>query len=163
MGYDTEFEGAFNLDKPLTEAHKVYLEKFSRTRRMRRSEAKAAILLDPIRDAVNLTVGEDGGYYVGSLGFMGQDDDESVIDHNEPPAGQPGLWCQWVPNENGTAIEWDGGEKFYKYVNWIKYLIAHFLQPWGYTVNGTVSWRGENFNDLGYIIVTNNEVTTQSR
>ena len=44
---------------------------------------------------------------------------------------QPGLWCQWVPNASGTAIVWDEGEKFYYYIEWIKYLIEHFLRAVG--------------------------------
>jgi hypothetical protein len=162
MGYHTEFEGAFNLDKPLDDAHKAYLNKFAQTRRMMRSEEKVAELPDPIREAANLPVGKEGGYFVGGTGFMGQNNDTSVYDHNSPPTGQPGLWCQWVSNEDGTAIEWDGGEKFYEYVLWIKYIIANFLKPWGYTLNGVVSWRGEDFNDVGDIVVTNNVVTTKS-
>lgn len=161
MGYHTDFEGAFTLDKPLTEAQRTYLNKFASTRRMHRSESKVAELPDPVREAVGLPVGLDGGYYVGGTGFMGQDNDDSVNDHNHEPLGQPGLWCQWVPNEDGTCIEWDGGEKFYHYVPWIKYIITHFLRPWGYTLNGTVSFRGENFNDVGDIVITNNEVAVK--
>lgn len=157
MGYHTDFEGSFKLDKPLSEAHKTYLDKFSRTRRMDRSESKVIGLPDPIREAVCLPVGERGCYFVGASGFSGQDRDESIVDYNSPP-GQPGLWCKWVPNSDGTAIEWDGGEKFYDYVSWLRYIIDHFLEPWGYTLNGEVDYRGENFNDVGTITVTNNEV-----
>ena len=51
---------------------------------------------------------------------------------------QPGLWCGWRPNEDGTVIEHDGGEKFYDYTEWIQYLVHHFLEPWGYKLNGDV-------------------------
>jgi hypothetical protein len=47
-----------------------------------------------------------------------QGHDLSIIDHNYPPENQPGLWCQWIPNEDGTAICWDGGEKFYNSIEW---------------------------------------------
>lgn len=161
MGYHTDFDGVFNLDNPLTEAQKTYLQKFASTRRMKRDEAKVAELSDPVREAVGLPVGTDGGYFVGSTGFMGQDNDASVLDHNYEPSDQPGLWCQWAPNEDGTCIEWDGGEKFYEYVPWIKYIITHFLKPWGRTLNGVVSFRGEHFNDVGDIVITNNEVAVK--
>jgi len=36
MGYTTESEGAFHLDRPLDGEHWKYLMKFSRTRRMKR-------------------------------------------------------------------------------------------------------------------------------
>lgn len=71
---------------------------------------------------------------------------------------QPGLWCQWVPNHDGSAIEWDGGEKFYEYIEWIEYLTAHFLGPWGYTLNGEVQWQGEESEDMGLIRIVYNEV-----
>ena len=34
MGYTTTFDGEFKLDKPLIPAHKAYLMKFAKTRRM---------------------------------------------------------------------------------------------------------------------------------
>lgn len=51
------------------------------------------------------------------------------------------------------------GEKFYKYVEWIKYLIDKILKPRGYIVDGEVHWRGEEFRDIGNIVVKNNKVT----
>jgi hypothetical protein len=160
MGYHTEFQGSFRLDKPLSEDHKNYLNKFSSTRRMQRNELKAAELHDPIREKVQLPVGEDGAYFVGGTGFAGQDRDDSIVEYNYPPSGQPGFWCQWVPNSDGTCIEWDEGEKFYFYVEWVEYLINNFLKPWGYTINGKVSWRGESFHDIGTIMITDNVVMT---
>lgn len=76
-------------------------------------------------------------------------------------AGFPGFWCQWVPNSEGTAIEWDGGEKFYNYVEWIEYLIQHFFEPWGVKLNGEVEWSGEESDDLGLISVKDNVVTVK--
>ena len=78
-----------------------------------------------------------------------------------PHEGMPGLWCDWVPNEDGTALEWNGAEKFYDYVPWIKYLIENFIKPWGLTVNGEVEWEGEESGDLGLIVVKDNVVTTK--
>lgn len=72
---------------------------------------------------------------------------------------QPGLWCQWTPNGEGTAIVWDEGEKFYYYIEWIEYLIEHFLAPWGYKLNGEVSWDGESSDDRGIIRITDNVVS----
>jgi hypothetical protein len=67
-----------------------------------------------------------------------------------------------VPNDDGTAIVWDGGEKFYEYVDWIEYLINNFLQPWGYVLNGEVEWFGEDRDDRGLIVVDNNAVSTKT-
>ena len=158
MGYTTDFEGSFKLDRPLTVAHKVYLDQFAETRRMKRDAAKTEKRDDPVRLAVGLPVGEEGAYFVGEGGFAGQDNGSDVLNHNVSPEGQPGLWCKWVPNEAGTAIEWSGAEKFYDYVEWIAYLIEHFLEPWGYKVNGVVEWDGEESDDKGRIHVKDNMV-----
>src|SRR5262245_45524459 len=130
MGYHTLFEGEFRLDRPLREAEARYLLKFSRTRRVKRDPVKAALMPDPEREALNLHPGVEGCYFVGGLGFAGQDDDDSVLDGGEPPWGQPGLWCQWVPTPDRQGIVWDRLEKFYNYVDWLRYLIEHFLKPW---------------------------------
>jgi hypothetical protein len=175
MGYTTTFRGRFDLDRPLQAEHAAYLTAFSETRRMKRNPLVAATIPDLTRDAVGLPVGDDGCYFVGGLGFMGQGDDPSVIDHNLPPGetldsttwkrtkedwAQPGLWCQWIPSEDLRGIEWNRGEKFYDYVAWLRYLIEHFLKRWGYQLNGAVTWQGEEHGDHGTITVTNNEVTT---
>lgn len=161
MGYTTDFQGEFKLNKPLTTKHRVYLTKFAETRRMLRNPVRAAKLPDPERLAVGLLVGNDGEYFVGAQGFAGQEHDDSIIDYNTPPSTQPGLWCQWIPTEDGTAIVWDGGEKFYEYVEWLEYLINNFLAPWGYVLNGEVEWFGEDANDRGKIVVSNNVVKTK--
>lgn len=158
MGYTTEFEGHFHLDKPLREEHARYLHKFSRTRRVKRDSEKAARMDDPERLILNLAVGPQACYFVGGLSFAGQDRDDSILDYNKPPAGQPGLWCHWVPAEDGQGIEWDRGEKFYEYVDWLRYLVKHFLQQWGYVLNGDVAWSGEAHGDTGIIRVVNNVI-----
>lgn len=199
MGYHTEFEGEFRLDKPLSKEHADYLRKFNETRRMARSEELTAKRPDPIREAVALPVGRNGCFFVGECGSFGQGSAlvctscnnietnagfyrsgpkdcpkcgnqmmSDITDYNQPPGmfdvggdpgRQPSLWCQWTPNEDSTAIEWDFGEKFYSYVEWLEYIIKYFLKPWGYTLNGEVRYRGDDFDDLGTIVVEDNEVS----
>lgn len=101
MGYTTTFKGQVTIEPPLNAAEISYLRAFAATRHMDRAK---------------------GPYYVGA-------DDGDVHDGNRPPAEQPGLWCQWVPTEDGAAIVWDGGEKFYCADEWMRYLIDHFLAP----------------------------------
>lgn len=73
----------------------------------------------------------------------------------------PGIWCDWwAPND--SEICHNGGEKFYFYVEWIEYLIKHFFIPEGYTLNGEVRWRGEDFDDVGKIIIKDNVVEVDS-
>lgn len=144
MGYTTDFKGGFEINKPLHEELKNYLTKFSETRRMKRK-------LDD-------KFGVEGEFYVDGGGYAGQDRESNIIDYNSPPKTQPGLWCQWIPNEDGTEIVWDGGEKFYKYVEWLEYIIKNFLEPEGYVLNGEVYFQGEYYNDNGVIVVEDNKV-----
>jgi hypothetical protein len=59
------------------------------------------------------------------------------------------------------GIEWDGGEKFYNYTEWLVYLINKILKPNGYVLNGVVQWQGEEVGDVGEIFVEDNKVFTQ--
>lgn len=158
MGYTTDFTGSFELDRSLAPEHGAYLKRFATTRRMMRDASKTTQRSDPGREAAGLPVGPQGAYFVGAGGGYGQEHSEDVLDYNSPPDGQPGLWCQWVPTDEGTAIVWDGNEKFYYYVEWLEYLIEHFLGPWGYKLNGQVTWRGEDFDDSGVLYVRDNRV-----
>lgn len=158
MGYRTDFVGAFRLSIPLERAQHEYLTKFNQTRRMKRDPDKAAKLPDPVREAAGLPVGPEGAYFVGGTGHMGQDHDCSILDYNNEPVGQPGLWCQWAPDGTGEYIGWDGGEKFYSYVEWLEYLIEHFLKPWKLELSGVVRWRGEDAGDRGSIVVNGHTV-----
>ena len=130
MGYTTEFEGRFILNKPLDEETYTYLINFADSRRMKRD-------VDP-------KYGIEGEFYTA-------DESTGVIDYNTPPSTQPGLWCQWIPSEDHKGIEWDGNEKFYNYREWLDYIIKNFLEPKGYKLSGTVKYQSERSNDRGII------------
>lgn len=147
MGYTTDFSGRFELNKPLSEKMYNYLKLFNQTRRMKRN--------------VDAAFGIEGEFFVFGAGFMGQDNDATVIDGNQQPSTQCGLWCQWMPSEDRMGIEWDEGEKFYSYTEWLVYLIHKFLAPNGYVLNGVVQWQGEENGDVGEIFVEDNRVFTQ--
>lgn len=187
MGYTTYFDGQFDVTPTLSDAHREYLTAFSQSRRMRRNPdllppdpiREAAGL--PAGDEGAYFVGA-GGFrgqdsdpsvldYNEPPGSASMVHDRDMSTFNErfndyqrrkaeaiKNGAQPGLWCQWVPNDEGTAIVWDEGEKFYSYVEWIEYLIAHFLAPWGYKLNGEVRWVGEDSSDRGIILVADNVV-----
>ena len=167
MGYTTYFDGKFTLDCPLSAEHHAYLTAFASTRRMARDAKLTEARPDPLRAATGLPVGEEGGYFVGEEGFRGQGLDgnrgrsastSDVIEYNQPPSGQPELWCQWIPTDDGAAIVWDEGEKFYYYIEWLQYIVEHFLTPWGYTLSGEVAWNGEEPADFGKIMVSSTPV-----
>jgi len=77
--------------------------------------------------------------------------------HDEP--GYPGIWCNWAPSSCGEYIEWNEAEKFYDYIEWLEYIINKFLKPNNYILNGTVEWKGEDDDDIGKIIVKDNQVS----
>lgn len=158
MGYTTKFDGKVTVEPPLNQDEITFLTKFSETRRM------ACV---------------QGPYYVDRGGSFGQDHGPDVLDYNEPPKGQPGLWCHWVPTEDGTAIVWDGGEKFYDAVEWMQYIIDHFIGPkplanpgavrstlpvcdimlpflTGHNLNGQFEAQGEERGDHWLLVVENN-------
>ena len=101
--------------------------------------------------------GFKGEFFAREDGQSGQSNDVSVIEYNNPSPTQPGLWCQWVINNN-NELEWDGGEKFYSYIEWLNYLIKNFFKPWGVLLNGEIEWVGEDSSDRGKIVVTDNKV-----
>lgn len=166
MGYSTEFTGQFDLDKPLTPEHHAYLARFAKIRHMRWLDEVIDNQHDPIRTAVGLPAGQAGMYLTSDL-VMHESyghhfpHDHAIIDYNDSPFGVPGLWLQWIPNEDGTALTWNGGEKFYEYVPWLEFLLKHFLVPWGYTLNGRVTWQGDDSDDRGVITVEQNKVIVQ--
>lgn len=165
MGYTTDFNGVLKLNRALSAEMKEYLIKFNESRRMARNVDTLnrvfkgqGGLPQGLTGAAREPYGMQGEYFVEGGGFMGQENDDSVIDHNSPAKTQPGLWCQWRPTDDGAGIEWDGGEKFYNYVEWLEYIVKNFLAPNGYKLTGAVQWRGEDFSDLGTILVQDNEI-----
>ena len=145
MGYTTDFTGKISIEPPLSFDEVAFLKKFSESRRMERDQ---------------------GPYYVDAGGFMGQDRD-GVVNHNMPPCGQPGLWCQWIPSDCGTSILWNECEKFYDSVEWIQYIIDHFigdnpiamsellfLRP--HKLSGRIEAQGEEYSDRWTLEVKDN-------
>ena len=190
MGYTTDFQGQLNIDRVLTNEDVNYIKKFNDSRRMKRDVSKLYELYkgeggNPFLPKEE-TYGNEGEYFVGGKEYFGQDRDDSIINYNQSPGTvvkgtdedfgtywsrytkqiqdgscQPGLWCQWTTDEEGTCLEWDGGEKFYYYVEWLKYLINHFFDKWGVKLNGEITWVGEDSEDMGKIVVVDNVVTVK--
>ena len=157
MGYSTEFTGSFKFNRPLTEEQTKYIQMFAGTRRMKRDPQKLLSMADPVRLSVGLGLGDEGGYYVGAGGFLGQKEDESILDYNNPPKHQPGLWCNWTTD--GKELYWNGSEKFYHYIEWLDYLIVDFFVQWDVKLNGEVEWQGDDEDDSGTITIIDNVVS----
>ena len=153
LGYTTHFSGSVNIEPPLN-AHEIdYLVNFMTSRRVKRIS---------------------GPYTVEPRPYRHEAEDPDVISYNEPPDGQPGLWCSWEPSTDGREIEWSGAEKFYHAAEWMAYLIDHFLKPgaeasktqsplfesftFNHIAHGTIEAQGEDPDDRWALIVEDNEV-----
>lgn len=145
MGYSTDFDGEFSLNKTLSKEIKEFLTVFSRTRRVKRN--------------VHEIFGIEGEFHT----LLDSKLQNNIADDNKPPSTQPGLYCQWKPSEDGNSIRWDGGEKFYNYIEWISYIINKILAPNGYVLNGSVDWYGEDRSDSGTITVKDNRVFVKEK
>ncbi|GAA3778723.1 hypothetical protein GCM10022225_78430 [Plantactinospora mayteni] len=108
MGYETTFTGRVSISPPLNAAEIRYLTRFAGVRHMHRAR---------------------GPYFVDGGGYAGQDIEPDVLDGSTPPPEQPGLWCQWIPSEDGATLGWDEEEKFYHAERWMAYLVDTFLKP----------------------------------
>lgn len=149
MGYSTEFSGKIMIDPPLNTAEMQYLMDFSESRRMK-------------------TLG--GCYSITS------EDNDDVIDYNKPPDNQPGLWCDFVPLSD-TELGWNGSEKTYDAIDWIEFIIEHFLKKnahaqrsgdrlfesfqFNHVCNGKIVAQGEDPDDRYVILVKDNKVTVR--
>lgn len=166
MGYQTEFYGSVTVEPPLNEHEISFLEDFAASRRMQR---------------------KSGPYFCAA-----RDDyqDPDVTEYNRPPAEQPGLWCQWIPYDEGHGIIWDQNEKFYEADKWMKYIVEHFLKPravlqqrldtdyferngfpvdprfqhftFDHVVNGEIEAQGEDREDHWVLVVKDNVVKVGS-
>ena len=77
------------------------------------------------------------------------------------PGTPSGGCCDWKASWDGTEIKHSGAEKSYKYVEWLRFILARYLIPWGYVLNGSVDWHGDDAEDLGRITIVNNVVAAK--
>lgn len=189
MGYTTDFSGRLEITPALNYKQMEYINRFSHTRRMKRDVATLMVLFKgqhgypftKSKDPKKI-YGNEGEYFAREDGQSGQSKDSSILDFNVAPGQlgyndknywkenekrsekgicQPGLWCQWeiVMDGDKCYLQWDGGEKFYAYTEWLKYLINHFFSKWKVKLNGSIHWTGEESTDMGKIKVIDNKVT----
>ncbi|MBO2945622.1 hypothetical protein JJQ72_16710 [Paenibacillus sp. F411] len=155
MGYTTIFAGQYKLNKPLDDKTNELLQGLARTRRMKRDPE----ILEDLGFGKAEIFGIEGEFFIDPEKHDPFRNCPSVVDHNEPPATQPGLWLQWVPTEDRQSLVWDKGEKFYEAGSWIIYLIERILSPKGYVVNGIVNAQGQHRDDRWRIEVKGNKVS----
>lgn len=108
MGHTTDFIGHIDIAPSLNSDEIAYLTAFSESRRCERPGGAYAVPGNPRA--------EDSSAFSGDS-------------YGRTPVGQPGLWCDWVPCWDGCCLAFNGAEKFYSPVAWLRYLIDHFLRP----------------------------------
>jgi len=159
MGTEVYIHGSIQIAPRLEERHADYLTRFNRTRRMKRNVRVLTKMeeVDSTHAAVGLPLGLEGGYYVG-------DDEDwrcpSIVDANRPPRGQPRLWCPWMPTHDLSGLTVSNDVSNDDFPTWLRYVIKHFLAPWGYTVSGLLVWdnpsRGRYQPSCMKLVVHNN-------
>lgn len=156
MGYSTTFKGSIQVEPPLSPEEIKFLQGFARTRRTQRKEGPYYVAPEQSKTvSFDQSVGQDYG-------------NPNVTDMNNPPLGQPGLWCQWEPTDDGKAIEWNGSEKFYDSLEWMQYLMDHFIGPKPiasqlpafkflkpHKCNGEIAAQGDDPSDQWKLVVKN--------
>jgi len=154
MPYTTTFDGSFGVETYLdTETINLILG-LNKSRRVKRDPKVLAKKLDiSVKECLD-TYLDEGQLYVPESDDV--TDDESVIDFNEPPADQPGLFCKWTVDVEDNSIVWDGSKDFPEFFEWLNYLMETILIPRGYTVNGKVRYVGKRLDDMGIIEIKKN-------
>lgn len=75
--------------------------------------------------------------------------------------GAPTSYCHWQLTRDCMGIEWDGGEKFYDYVEWLQFIVDKILAPAGLTLSGQLEFDGEDSKDNGTISVVDGKVVRE--
>lgn len=169
MGYTTEFIGKFTFNKEPSKDLVEYINRFADTRHVKRDvEETKKIFPDWERRSWKGKPGAFAEFFLmpddevviereDYLDMTGYKKRNGILDNDNPPETQPGLWCHWIINKRGELV-WSGAEKFYKYVEWLEYLIKNFFEPEGLVLSGRCFYAGERMSDWGYICVKNNSV-----
>lgn len=125
MGFSTDFVGHIDIDPPLNDDEIEYLTAFAESRRFRREGGPYDVPGNPIAERM--------------------DDGPHGEDYNVPGDGQPNLWCDWQVCWDGCCLAWNGTEKSYSMISWLRYLIDHFLAPGGHA-SGHPGFEGFGFD-----------------
>jgi hypothetical protein len=76
---------------------------------------------------------------------------------------KPHGYLQWVPAVSMDALVWDKGEKFYDYVEWLKFARNVLRGDYGIELDGQIHWTGEDTKDVGTITIKGDDITVSKR
>jgi hypothetical protein len=167
MGYTTDFGGDVEVvfkDKVNRDSAAELINGLANTRRVKRDLSKVKEHLPKPWPEY----GKEGEFFYPTNDWpwwesFGQSNEDPSVDGYTPPGNQPGTWLQWIAiplddDDTKMILEWDGGEKFYEYTDWMKYIIKRIIAPRGGVANGSIEWFGEDRDDIGIIEVKDNKV-----
>lgn len=156
MGYSTSFYGTIDISPALSEDMFKYIRKFSNVRHVKRDVATIPSLNDGegLSFCFNGNPGTDGCYYVGEDRTV----DSPTSDADEPLDGLS-HWCDFSVSTTGDALVWTKCSDTKNGLEWITFLIEHFLKPLGHVCNGKMECQGDEFDDQWELCVENNKVT----
>ena len=157
MGYDTYFNGEFELDKLLSDDQREFLDMWLNGDHVARDPAllkkadcsKRNLECLNLLDRLGMELGEE------CVNYVGQFNDGTTLSHDV--AALPGRHCVWEISRRGATISSERGTNE-DYVAWLRYIIEHFLIPWGYVLNGECYWDGDQNDDKGEIEIENNVI-----
>ena len=177
MGYNTDFTGSIRITPRITDPLAEKLEQWLELRHMRRDvEALEQLYAtEEERNAHTLfgdgDFGLEGEFFLPDetkdfdTGFFEEEPyPEGLTDHmamNYPPKRCPSLYCDLAlvhdKSDICSYIGWTGTENAHEIPDWLK-LLASYLVPRGYRLDGTIFANGESGNDFYYIRVNDEDV-----
>lgn len=83
---------------------------------------------------------------------------DGVSGRTDGAKGMPDSYCQWTLTKDFSGIHWDGGEKFYDYVEWAQWIIDKILTPANIALYGEIEFFGEDSSDIGKLVIADGKV-----
>lgn len=160
MGYHTNFNGKITSCQTFDKETIEYLKGISSTRRVKRSTKILAKRLGISEEKCIKLYGKEAKNYFDDKGYMGQIHTIDITNYNSPPDNQPSLWCDWTVGKDNKSIISKNTEKAHEYIEWMEYILKE-LSLRGYTLNGSISWHGEDSEDNGSLHVDDNTLTIE--
>lgn len=162
MGYDTNFSGELVMSRRLTEPEHEYLSAFLDTAHYARDTSKLEGIPDPLREAVGLPLGDQGCFFMGRdesvASYMIQYEDTLLEDYDYgPPVNLPDYGTDWYLGglmDGRDVLRHEDGKSRGLYTDWLAWLVENILTPWGISLNGEVTWDGDDEGDMGRIVCT---------
>ncbi len=153
----TEYSGNLKFDRELEKNHLDYLIAFTSTLRVVRRPESVNAKEDIIRLNVDLPLGKECEFYTGAFNRSGEI--AEIEDYNAVPENQPSSWCCWKPSKDQLEFVPAIFDSYYSFIPWIQYLVANFIKPWNYSLNGRVKVKSIYDDGIKILSVKDNDIS----